>query len=83
MEEKLNLKYQFFPTKLQQIKHIFFGILEDKAMEIIAKKVALHNGDIRVAFDLIKTSLSNLYQKVKYQEESSPVLRDDQIRVTY
>jgi hypothetical protein len=81
MEEKLNLKYQFFPTKLKSIKHIFFGILEEKAKEIIAKKVALNNGDIRIAFDLIKTSLSNLYQKVKSQTEGS--LADDQIRVTY
>lgn len=50
-------------------------------MDVIAKKVAKHNGDIRIAFDLIKTSLSSLYQKVKYSKEGT--LRDDQIKITY
>jgi Cdc6-like AAA superfamily ATPase len=65
MEEKLNMKYQHFPTYLHQIKNIFFDLLDEKAKDIIAMKVAKRNGDIRIAFDLIKTSLSKLYEDVK------------------
>ena len=61
MEEKLNLKYQFFPQRLHQVKNIFFELLDDKAKDIIAMKVAKLNGDIRIAFDIIKTSFIKLY----------------------
>ena len=35
-------------------------------MEIIAKKVSKMNGDARVAFDLLKSSFVELYNRVKY-----------------
>lgn len=40
MEAKLNFKYCHFPVRLHEIKSIFFDILEEKAKEVIAKKVA-------------------------------------------
>ena len=35
-------------------------------MDIIAKKVSKMNGDARVAFDLLKSSFVELYNRVKY-----------------
>jgi hypothetical protein len=61
MEEKLNLKFGHFHPRLHAIKNIFFELLDDKAKEIISMKVSKMNGDIRIAFDLIKTSLHKLY----------------------
>jgi Cdc6-like AAA superfamily ATPase len=55
------MKYHKFPMRLNQIKNIFFNLIDEKAMEAIARKVSKMNGDVRVAFDLMKTCLSNLY----------------------
>lgn len=43
------------------LKNLFFNLIDEKAMELIAKKVSLYNGDIRIAFDLIKTSISKIF----------------------
>ena len=84
IEEKINLKYSSFPTKLRLIKNIFFEIIEDKAKELIANKVAKHNGDIRIAFDLIKTSFTKLYEQIKhYPSELGELPPDEKIRVTH
>ena len=48
------------------IKSIFFKLLDDKAKDMIAKKVSKMNGDARVAFDLLKSSFLELYNRVKY-----------------
>ena len=42
------------------LRNIFFNIIDEKAYVFIAKKVAKQNGDIRVAFDMMKTSLNYL-----------------------
>lgn len=67
MEEKQNLKFNDFPMKLHSphLNKLFFNLIDEKAMDLIAKKVSLHNGDIRIAFDLIKTSISKIYQMIK------------------
>lgn len=69
MEQKINMKYGKFPTRLKSgdLKAIFFGLLEDEAaMNVIAKKVAKMYGDARVAFDLLKSSFVELYNRIKY-----------------
>ena len=73
IEEKLNKKLPHFPLHLKQnagIKQVFFNLLdESKAMDLIAKKVAKLNGDIRVAFDIIKSAFVELFNRVKYQQQ--------------
>ena len=46
--------------KTDQIKPIFHNLIDERAYEFIAKKVSMMNGDIRVAFDYMKTALSVL-----------------------
>ena len=48
------------------VKSIFFDIIDDAALELIGKRVSRMNGDVRVAFDVMKTCLNKLYNKVKY-----------------
>jgi hypothetical protein len=45
--------------KSDQIKPIFHKLIDEKVYEFIAKKVSNLNGDIRVAFDLMKTVLGS------------------------
>jgi hypothetical protein len=79
MEEKLNLKFNKLPMCIKALRNIFFNLVDEKAMELIALKVSKMNGDVRVAFDLMKTSLARVKQMV---DESSPMLADDKIKVT-
>jgi Cdc6-like AAA superfamily ATPase len=68
MEQKINMKFGKFPLRLKQggMKGLFFNLLDEKAMDMIAKKVSKMNGDARVAFDLLKSSFVELYNRVKY-----------------
>lgn len=63
------------------IRDIFFNLIDDKAMEIISKRVSKMNGDVRVAFDIIKSCFSHLYNKIKYCEDGLP--EDNKIRITF
>lgn len=36
-------------------------VLDDQSIELIGRKVAKMNGDVRVAFDLIKACFDKLY----------------------
>ena len=47
-----------------QLKRLFFELIDDRAYEIIAKKVSKQSGDIRVAFDLILSALKQVHEKV-------------------
>lgn len=78
METKIFKKYQSLPMKMkvEPIKSIFFNIVHDKSHLFIAKKVAKLNGDIRVAFDLMKTALSTLASDLSTAETLPP---DDKI----
>ena len=59
---------------------------------MIAKKVSKMNGDARVAFDIVKSSLVEVFNRVKYREEVKGVQEerelddelpsDDKIRIT-
>lgn len=64
MEKKINMKYNKFPADLKQssiIRKVFFApLVDERASKIIAKKVARMNGDLRVAFDIIKSCFVEL-----------------------
>lgn len=49
-----------------EVKNIFFNLLDERAMDMIAKKVSKMNGDVRVAFDIIKSAFVELFNIVKY-----------------
>jgi hypothetical protein len=63
-------------------------------MEMVAKKVSKMNGDARVAFDIIKSALVEVFNKVKYRTETNTnevqeerkgdeeLPSDDKIRIT-
>ena len=58
LEKKINLKFQFLPQQIRDdssIKSAFFSIVEAKAFSLIAKRVSKMNGDLRVAFDILKS----------------------------
>lgn len=59
------------------MKSIFFNLLNVDALKLIAKKVAKGNGDIRIAFDLMKSTLSKLLLKI--QSEGLP--KDEEITI--
>mmetsp|Transcript_29725 Transcript_29725/g.22057 ORF Transcript_29725/g.22057 Transcript_29725/m.22057 type:complete len:153 (+) Transcript_29725:644-1102(+) len=72
LEEKLNKKYQCFPPHLHQVKQVFFELVDDKAKEVIARKVAKTNGDIRIAFDILKSALLTLANEIKQSPDDLP-----------
>jgi hypothetical protein len=46
------------------MKEVFFELIDDQAQKLIAKKVAKMNGDLRVAFDILKTCFVNLQASI-------------------
>ena len=60
---KRNSIYQRLPKYIKEsdeYRSMFHNIVDEKAELIIAKKVAKKNGDIRVAFDIMKSALAFL-----------------------
>ena len=43
-----------------RVKKMFFDIIDESAKVLIAKRVARMNGDLRVAFDIIKSCFVGL-----------------------
>jgi Cdc6-like AAA superfamily ATPase len=60
------------------VKKVYFNLVEERALNFIAQKVAHQNGDIRVAFDLMKSSLVKLQKRIK---DSYILPEDELIRV--
>lgn len=61
------LKFKHLPSLFTQkseqglaLKRLFFNLIDSRVYNFIAKKVSKLNGDIRVAFDLMKSSLLKL-----------------------
>ncbi len=69
LETKKNKLLHRIPLKFKTdlLKPIFLRIIDQKAYEFIAKKVANLNGDIRVAFDYMKTALTSFSDELKTQ----------------
>lgn len=80
---KRNSIYQRLPKYIKEsdeLKSIFHNIVDEKAELIIAKKVAKKNGDIRVAFDIMKSALALLQKNI----EDHPTLPEKkELSVTY
>ena len=63
MEKKTNSKYRREPDYVRaipEITQLALNFINEKAAELIASKVAKMNGDIRVAFDIIKSCFSEI-----------------------
>ena len=81
IEEKNNLRYQKFPMRIREnkaVKAIYFSIIEERAMAYVAKKISKMNGDVRVAFDLIKSAYTELFNLVKYHNNEER--KEDEVR---
>ena len=63
-----------------ELRSIFHNLIDEKAYQFIAKKVAKQNGDIRVAFDLMKSALALLAKETK---KSATLPPKNKLRVTY
>lgn len=87
------MKYQKFPKRIkdnQDVKKIFFSLLDTKnSFGFISKKISKMNGDIRVAFDIMKSSFVALFNQIKYgstrpgsEETKELTMSDNEIKVT-
>lgn len=86
LESKVNGRYSSLPNQVRhnsELKSYFFNLIDDRAYELIAKKVAKQNGDIRVAFDLFKSALDMLRNRIQKQAESGERVDLERMRVTY
>ena len=45
------------------------NVLDDQSIELIGRKVAKMNGDVRVAFDLIKACFDKLFYQVMHVQK--------------
>ena len=90
LESKVNGRYSSLPTQLKedkQLRDLFFALIEDRAYEMITRKVSKLNGDIRVAFGYLKQGLIRVQKLVeeKRKEVCGPdgELDYEKIRVSY
>ena len=63
---------------MKELKGIFFNLLDEKAMDYIAKRVSKMNGDVRVAFDIVKSC----FTQVQTMMQSEEGLQEDKIKIT-
>lgn len=80
---KVNGKFHELPKSISsnpELKSMFFDLIDETAYNYIGKKVAKQNGDIRVAFDLMKSSIVHLHKSIRDSSELPP---KDKLRVTY
>lgn len=57
----------------KEIKSIFFNLVDDRAKSIIAKKVSKMNGDARVAFDILRSSFTELFNRIQYYKKPEEI----------
>jgi len=75
-EQKIHKNsYGKLPQEFQRAYDNYLELVEDTSVELIAQRVAKLNGDIRVAFNIMKAALSYLLDGV-------PKLKVDEIRLT-
>lgn len=81
IENKLIAALKRLPEQFRtkDIKKMFVMMIEDRAYKFVAKKVAKLNGDIRVAFDMIKTAFSMLAFDISNSEAE---VEHDKVKVT-
>jgi Cdc6-like AAA superfamily ATPase len=64
LESKKNMCFHKLSASQRQFKQIFHDLIDEKAYQFIAKKVSLKSGDIRVAFDLMASTLTAFKEKL-------------------
>ena len=77
LESKVNSRYSQLPVQFREnaeLKTLFFALINDSAYNLIAKKVSKQNGDIRVAFDLLKSALELLLKNIQESEDVEETL---------
>jgi hypothetical protein len=52
------------------LKDIFFNLIDERAMQLLCKRISQSCGDIRVVFDIMKTALQMLQEKVEDMQAS-------------
>jgi len=68
LEKKIFEQMQWL-NKYPEIKRlVFHSLIEEQGMELIAKKVSNLSGDIRAAFDIFKTILTDTQTKLLKKE---------------
>ena len=48
----------------QAVKEVFFKIIDDRALDLLCRKISQSSGDIRVVFDIMKSAFGKLEQTV-------------------
>jgi hypothetical protein len=77
MQEKKNRLFPTLPVKFRtndRLKRLFYDIIDDKVYDFIAKKVSNLSGDIRVAFDLLKTAMTTYRIQLESSRQEDPRL---------
>lgn len=57
--------------KVKEIHDFMFNFIDERAKKLISQKVARMNGDIRVAFDVIRSCFSDLQTSLMELEDLS------------
>lgn len=72
LERKKNDLFERMPQKMKtdQFKNIYQDLIDPKVYEFIAKKVSLVNGDIRAAFDMVRSAVSLFAEEIKIEMPS-------------
>ena len=68
LEQKVNSKFESLNPVVKnnkELKDIFLKLIQERSYLFIAKKVAKMNGDIRVAFDMMKSALMLLSKEIR------------------
>jgi hypothetical protein len=47
------------------MRELFFDLIQEGATNYLSSEISKKSGDIRVAFDAMKTALTKLFKKVK------------------
>ena len=61
IDEKFFSQIPKLPKHLRVLTSEYMNVLDDQSIELIGRKVAKMNGDVRVAFDLIKACFDKLF----------------------
>ena len=57
------------------VKRIIHDLMDEPAMRILCKNIAKSSGDIRIVFDIMKSAVTQLLQRVQKSPESSFVMK--------
>ena len=64
------------------MKEIFFKIIDDRALDLICRKISQSSGDIRVVFDIMKSAFGKLEQQVQKMESIEEIKKNCMITMS-